>query len=132
MQTAGEYLILLRADLSVWQGISGGGEGNETPLEAALRETREEVGITPTRMVQLDSTAMIPATEVLADPPWAKEEIPEYSFLADIPSDVTIHLSREHKGFMWCNYETALTMLKFESNAAALVEARMTPPLEFR
>lgn len=39
-----EYLVLKRADLSVWQGVAGGGEGDESPREAAIRETMEEVG----------------------------------------------------------------------------------------
>ena len=40
-----EYLLLKRSDERWWQGIAGGGEGNETPLEAAKRETFEETGI---------------------------------------------------------------------------------------
>ena len=40
-----EYLLLKRADMSVWQGVAGGGEGDETPLMAAIRETREEADV---------------------------------------------------------------------------------------
>lgn len=30
-----EFALLLRADEGFWQGIAGGGEDSETPLEAA-------------------------------------------------------------------------------------------------
>ena len=39
-----EYAVFRRADLGFWQAISGGGEGAETPLEAAKREALEDVG----------------------------------------------------------------------------------------
>jgi dihydroneopterin triphosphate diphosphatase len=37
-----QYAIFSRADYPCWQGISGGGEGDESPLEAAKRETLKE------------------------------------------------------------------------------------------
>ena len=40
-----EYALLGRADEGWWQGVSGGGEDDESPLEAALRETTEETGV---------------------------------------------------------------------------------------
>jgi dATP pyrophosphohydrolase len=40
-----EYALLKRSDAGWWQGIAGGAEDNETPLEAARRETNEEAGI---------------------------------------------------------------------------------------
>ena len=43
-----EYALLRRSDQGLWQGIAGGGEGEEKPLEAAKRETYEESGIPPT------------------------------------------------------------------------------------
>lgn len=38
------YCVFHRADHDQWQFIAGGGEDNETPLEAAKRETVEEGG----------------------------------------------------------------------------------------
>ena len=37
--------VFHRADHDQWQFIAGGGEDNETPLEAAKRETFEEGGV---------------------------------------------------------------------------------------
>ena len=42
LQVAGgdlEYALLRRADLGWWQGVTGGGEDDETPFETARRET---------------------------------------------------------------------------------------------
>ena len=39
------YGIFLRSDMKVWQTISGGGEDDESPIEAAKREANEEAGI---------------------------------------------------------------------------------------
>ena len=45
-QSAGiEYAVFRRSDDCVWQGIAGGGEDDETALEAARREAHEEGGI---------------------------------------------------------------------------------------
>ncbi len=38
------YLLFKRADLDVWQWISGGGEDNEEPEQTARREAFEEAG----------------------------------------------------------------------------------------
>ena len=42
---APEYALLLRSDAGIWHGASGGGEDDETPLDAARREAFEEAGI---------------------------------------------------------------------------------------
>src|SRR5438105_4352052 len=39
------YAIFRRRDLGTWQGLAGGGEGDETPEDAAHREAFEEAGI---------------------------------------------------------------------------------------
>lgn len=66
-----EYLVLKRADLSVWQGVAGGGEGDESPREAAIRETMEEVGASATRLIDLESVAMVPVLDVVGCYRWA-------------------------------------------------------------
>ncbi len=40
-----EFAVFSRSDYACWQGIAGGGEEGETPMEAAQREAREEAGI---------------------------------------------------------------------------------------
>ena len=47
-----------------WQGIAGGGENSESPLETAERETLEEAGIDQkNEYIKLDSYAMIPVSK---------------------------------------------------------------------
>ena len=59
-----EYALLKRSDAGYWQAIAGGGEDNETPLEAAKREAYEEAGIaTNSDFLQLDTVEPIPVTE---------------------------------------------------------------------
>ncbi len=56
-----EYAVFKRTDAGYWQGIAGGGEAGETPLEAAKRETFEECGIPgEARYIVLDSVTSIP------------------------------------------------------------------------
>ena len=56
------YCVLHRADYDQWQFIAGGGEDNETPLEAAKRETWEESGIQAENMIELTSLSYLPIT----------------------------------------------------------------------
>ena len=60
------FCIFRRADSSYWQFIAGGGENGETPIEAAKRETIEEMGVEPKNIKQLTCIAYVPA-EVIAE-----------------------------------------------------------------
>ncbi|MGH0795854.1 NUDIX domain-containing protein, partial [Bacillus mycoides] len=40
-----QYAIFNRSDYGYWQGIAGGGEDGEAPIESAKREAFEEAGI---------------------------------------------------------------------------------------
>ncbi|HKJ26736.1 MAG TPA: NUDIX domain-containing protein, partial [Anaerolineales bacterium] len=62
-----EYAIFFRRTPrhgDFWQAIAGGGEDDESPPEAALREANEESGLSyQTEYLQLDSMATIPAPQ---------------------------------------------------------------------
>ena len=78
------YCVFHRADFNQWQFIAGGGEEDETPLEAAKRETFEESGAQSDKWVELKSLSYIPA-DVISEKHrkyWRKDTyvIPEYSF----------------------------------------------------
>ena len=60
------FCIFRRADSSYWQFIAGGGENGETPIEAAKRETIEEIAVEPKNIKQLTCIAYVPA-EVIAE-----------------------------------------------------------------
>ncbi len=115
------YACLKRSDEGNWQFIAGGGEDDETPLEAAIRETAEEAGIETTAKLQpLETLTMIPGASV--SDLWKDVlDIPEYTFAVAVYSRRLI-ISDEHLEYCWCDYETARTLLKWESNRNALRE----------
>lgn len=122
--TAPEFAVLKRTDAEYWQFVAGGGEDRETPLEAASRETEEELGITSSgRIMPLDSMATVPK-ECFADvDKWGSDiyVIPEHCFAVEV-GDSDITLSREHTEFRWVGYEEARNLLRWDSNRNALWE----------
>ena len=120
------FCIFRRADSSYWQFIAGGGENGETPIEAAKRETIEEMGVEPKNIKQLTCIAYVPA-EVVAESRrqhWNKNTyvIPEYSFAFECDSDPT--LSLEHIEYKWLTYDEARKLLKWDSNKVAMYEIK--------
>jgi dATP pyrophosphohydrolase len=106
-----------------WQGIAGGGEQGETPLDAAKREAHEEANISPNNAyMQLDSLVTIPVEKVCGFL-WGSDilVIPEYSFGVKL-LDENIILSNEHTEYKWVGYKTAYEMLHWDSNKNALWE----------
>ena len=120
------FCIFRRADSSYWQFIAGGGENGETPIEAAKRETIEEMGVEPKNIKQLTCIAYVPA-EVVAESRrqhWNENTyvIPEYSFAFECDSDPT--LSLEHIEYKWLTYDEARKLLKWDSNKVAMYEIK--------
>lgn len=118
------FCILRRADSSYWQFIAGCGENGETPIQAAKRETIEEVGVDPINIKQLTCIAYVPA-EVIDESRrqhWDKNTIviPEYSFAFECDSELT--LSNEHTEYKWLTYNEARKLLKWDSNKVAMYE----------
>ena len=119
-----EYALLKRSDAGFWHGASGGGEDDESPLEAAKRETFEEAGITSdSAFIQLDTIAYIPVIGFRDSHLWGEDlyAIPQYYFA--VRTDRTeLVLSREHLEFRWLAYEEAHRLLNFDSDKNALWE----------
>ena len=118
------FCIFRRADGSYCQFIAGGGENGETPIEAAKRETIEEIGVKPNNIKQLTCIAYVPA-EVIAESRrqhWDKNTyvIPEYSFAFEC--DLEPLLSNEHTEYKWLTYDEARKLLKWDSNKVAMYE----------
>lgn len=117
------YAIFKRRDLNFWQGISGGGEDSETPIETAKREAFEEAGIdSSSEFVALDSLTTIPVVDVGE---YVHEEdilvLPEYSFGVEVFS-VDLDIGTEHSEYRWLPYREARELLKYDSNKSALWE----------
>lgn len=120
------FCVFHRADMDRWQFIAGGGEDDETPLEAAKRETAEEGGVSGQSWIELKSLAYIPA-EVIQERHrrnWPKDTyvIPNYPFAFACEED--IRLSHEHRDCVWLGYEEAAEKLSWESDRIALYELR--------
>ena len=119
-----EYALMKRADGGYWQAIAGGGEDDETPLEAAKRETREESGIPATAgFMQLDTVESVPVTEFRDSHLWGEDVyvIPQYCF-GVAARDVRIVISHEHTECRWFPYEEACKSIRYEGNRTALWE----------
>lgn len=116
------FSIFRREKEDYWQWIAGGGEDQESIIQAAKREAFEEAGINQNcRYIKLDSLSMIPITHFKS---FAKREdifvITEYAFGVHAHNDII--LSDEHTENRWVNYETAMQLLKWDSNKTALWE----------
>ncbi|MBU0547039.1 MAG: NUDIX pyrophosphatase [Patescibacteria group bacterium] len=116
------YAIFKRKDLKFWQGISGGGENNETPIKAAKREVFEEAKIKRSKFIKLDSMTTIPIDCVGN---YKREKnilvLPEYSFGVEMSSKELV-IGKEHSGYKWLSYKKARELLKYDSNKSALWE----------
>lgn len=123
-----KYAIFKRADREIWQFISGGGEDNETILEAAKRECLEEANI-PHEIIfyKLDAITTIPAEIYSSEyrKNWGEKcfVIKEYTFAFRLIEDI-IKISSEHNEFRWVTYDEAMSLLKYDSNKTALTELR--------
>ena len=106
-----------------WQAISGGVEDDETPLQAARRESQEEAGLSPELdYFQLDSTATIPV-QFVSGFLWGPDVlvVTEYAFGVRVDSPEIV-LSHEHIEYRWVDYEGARELLRHDSNTNALWE----------
>ena len=117
------YAIFKRKDLKFWQGISGGGENRETPVETARREVFEEAKIDKSsRFIKLDSMTTIPVADV-GNYKWEEDTfvLPEYSFGVEVFSK-DLKIGKEHSAYKWLPYKKARELLRYDSNRSALSE----------
>jgi dATP pyrophosphohydrolase len=119
-----EFALFQRADDGAWQGIAGGGEEGESPLDAARREAREEAGIpAASPFFPLDSVASVPVTCFRDSVLWGEHlyVIPEHAFGVDA-TDLELVLSGEHAQMCWLPCAQAELLLRYDSNRVALWE----------
>ena len=111
--------LLLNYPSKHWDFVKGKMEKDETPLETALRETKEETGISDVEFID-----------------GFKEEI-EYNFYADNQKihkkvifflgktkTIDIILSYEHLDFIWLDFNNALEKITYKNAKNLLKKSR--------
>ncbi len=118
------YCLMRRSDSNYWQFIAGGGEDDETPLEAARREIFEEGGVMAENIIQLTSMCYVQVDifrkRHLYNWPKDMYVVPEYAFGFECNGDIV--LSHEHTECQWLAYDEARSKCKWDSNRTALYE----------
>lgn len=120
-----EYCIFKRADMNIWQFIAGGGEDDEEPRTAAIRESLEEASISPNsnyrRLVSMGYVSVENFSEKVRQTWGEKSVIPVFTFSVNLDKK-DIVISDEHTEFKWCSYTKARERLRFDLDKTALYE----------
>jgi dihydroneopterin triphosphate diphosphatase len=120
-----EYLLLKRVPShgGFWQTVTGSLEPGETHVEAAVREVAEETGfrVVPASLIDLNLN-----NRFLIAPQWLAKYAPgvthneERCFaFACKKEDPTLD-TREHVAYQWTSYQTAVSVVYWESTRMAL------------
>ncbi len=128
-QPGGSILVLLlyksKQDASWWQSPRGGIEKDESPADAALRETSEETGIEkPLAFYDLDYNYQFEYT--VKDPETGRPvmtTVTDYCFAIETDREAIV-LSDEHIDYRWVTPEEAMETFDFEGNREAVRRLR--------
>jgi dATP pyrophosphohydrolase len=117
-----EYLMLHRcANVIFWQGVSGGVEDGEIPIETAKRELKEETGLVA-ELIDPSYRFSFPVDDIWKHLyEWNVTDITAHVFIAIVDRSATITLSPpEHDKFRWCSFDDALDLLYWPEDKEAL------------
>ncbi len=120
-----QVLIMERADKAgFWQSVTGSIEGDETPLQASIREVFEETGLDTTQYNLQDWQA---SNVYEIYPHWRYRYAPgvventEHLFGLELPSALPIKLAPdEHVRYEWVDWREAATRVFSWTNIDAL------------
>jgi dihydroneopterin triphosphate diphosphatase len=114
VRSTAEYLILQRASEEelypdLWQIVTGEVNEDETAVEAALRELREETGCAPVRMWS------VPETTTFFDARRNEMNLCPV-FCVQVPPDAHVQTSVEHRQYQWLSRSGAMRRLVWPSH----------------
>lgn len=126
----GRTLLIERADApDFWQSVTGSSEPSESPEQTARREVAEETGF----LADAHGSALRPLglVNVFVIYPMFRHRYPpgtthnvETCFLLDLPEATPPRLApREHRAWLWCPIDEAVSRVRSWSNKAALLRA---------
>jgi dATP pyrophosphohydrolase len=98
-----------------WQLVTGGIDEGETAWQAALRELREETGLAPIELFQVDvlNTFYLAKTDTISMSPM---------FCAIVAPDAHVQLNHEHTEFRWVPRDQMESRIMWPGERAAFVE----------
>ena len=112
-----EYLILKRSDNkrypSIWQSVTGKIDPGEKPINAALREVKEETGLSPLKLWSIDTVNYYydPEKNIM-------NLIPVFGMLV---ASREVTLSNEHQSYKWIDIESAKNKLIWRQQQKGLM-----------
>lgn len=110
--------LLLHYTSGHWDFPKGNVEGEETELEAVIREIFEETGITDLKFI--GGFVQSIHYNYKRDGNIVQKKV---TFYLARTATFNVKLSNEHQGFIWANYPLALTTLTYRSAKDILISA---------
>jgi dATP pyrophosphohydrolase len=92
--------------------ITGGVEGSETPDQATIRETEEEIGVKPKNIFNLSETITYIDNK-------SSDKVVEYCFAVEIDNSKLV-LNEEHIDFKWVSIEDFQKIIWWEGSRTKL------------
>jgi dATP pyrophosphohydrolase len=104
------FLLLKRSDNKIypgiWQGVTGKIDNEEIPYKTAIRELKEETGLTPNQLWTIDKVNMFYDAEKNI-----MNLIPVFGVVVD---STNVVLSNEHCDYKWCNINKTIKLIAWE------------------